>query len=72
MDHRDRTYFGREREDDDQIGFIDERTRAIFGRSCAAEQHVLIQQLRKDEAITEADALLLTVPNQLALSTTRM
>src|SRR5713226_9033858 len=33
MDDRDRTYFGREREVDDQIGFIDERTRAIFGRS---------------------------------------
>jgi alkanesulfonate monooxygenase SsuD/methylene tetrahydromethanopterin reductase-like flavin-dependent oxidoreductase (luciferase family) len=65
MDDRDRTYFGRGREDDDQIGFIDERTRAIFGRSYAAEPHVLIEQLRKDEAITEADTLLLAVPNQL-------
>src|SRR6266571_1348155 len=68
MDHRDRTYFGRGREDDDQIGFIDERTRAIFGRSCAAEPHVLIEQLRKDEAITEADTLLLTIPNQLGVA----
>jgi hypothetical protein len=31
MDDRDRSYFGSGREDDDQIGFIDERTRAIFG-----------------------------------------
>src|ERR1700721_1434730 len=68
MDDRDRTYFGRGREDDDQIGFIDERTRAIFGRSYAAEPDVLIEQLRKDEAITQADTLLLTVPNQLGVA----
>src|SRR5471030_1547253 len=40
MDDRDRTYFGRGREDDDQIGFIDERTRAIFGRSYHRGRHV--------------------------------
>jgi alkanesulfonate monooxygenase SsuD/methylene tetrahydromethanopterin reductase-like flavin-dependent oxidoreductase (luciferase family) len=68
MDDRDRTYFGRGREGDDQIGFIDERTRAIFGRSYAAEPKVLIEQLRKDEAIAEADTLLLTVPNQFGVA----
>jgi hypothetical protein len=67
MDDRDRTYFGHEREADDQIGFIDKRTRAIFGRSYAAEPQVLIEQLAKDEAIAEADTLLLTVPNQLGV-----
>jgi alkanesulfonate monooxygenase SsuD/methylene tetrahydromethanopterin reductase-like flavin-dependent oxidoreductase (luciferase family) len=67
MDDRDRSYFGRGREDDDQIGFIDDRTRAIFGRSYAAEPDVLIDQLKKDEAIAEADTLLLTVPNQLGV-----
>jgi alkanesulfonate monooxygenase SsuD/methylene tetrahydromethanopterin reductase-like flavin-dependent oxidoreductase (luciferase family) len=67
MDDRDRSYFGSGREDDDQIGFIDERTRAIFGRSYAAEPDVLIEQLRKDEAIAVADTLLLTVPNQLGV-----
>src|ERR1700679_1621785 len=68
MDDRDRTYFGSGREDNDQIGFIDEKTRAIFGRSYAAEPDVLIEQLRKDEAIAEADTLLLTVPNQLGVA----
>jgi alkanesulfonate monooxygenase SsuD/methylene tetrahydromethanopterin reductase-like flavin-dependent oxidoreductase (luciferase family) len=68
MDDRDRTYFGSGREDDDQIGFIDDRTRAIFGRSYAAEPDVLIDQLRGDEAIAEADTLLLTVPNQLGVA----
>ena len=55
-------------EGEDQIGFIDERTRAIFGRSYAAEPDALIEQLRKDEAIAEADTLLLTVPNQLGVA----
>jgi hypothetical protein len=41
------------------------KTRAIFGRSYAAEPDVLIEQLAKDEAIAEADTLLLTAPNQL-------
>jgi alkanesulfonate monooxygenase SsuD/methylene tetrahydromethanopterin reductase-like flavin-dependent oxidoreductase (luciferase family) len=68
MDDRDRTYFGRGGEDDDQIGFIDPRTEAIFGRSYAAEPGVLIEQLKKDDAIAEADTLLLTVPNQLGVA----
>src|SRR6201747_1555289 len=67
MDDRDRSYFGSGRENDDQIGFIDERTRAIFGRSYVAEPQVLIEQLKKDEAVAEADTLLLTVPNQLGV-----
>jgi len=68
IDDRDRAYFGGGREEEDQIGFIDPTTRAIFGRSYAAEPDVLIEQLRKDEAITEADTLLLTVPNQLGVA----
>jgi hypothetical protein len=53
---------------EDHVGFIDEKTRAIFGRSYAAEPDVLVEQLKKDEAITEADTLLLTVPNQLGVA----
>lgn len=68
MNDRDRAYFGRGNEGADQIGYIDERTRAIFGRSYAAEPDVLIEQLRADEAIAEADTLLLTVPNQLGVA----
>jgi alkanesulfonate monooxygenase SsuD/methylene tetrahydromethanopterin reductase-like flavin-dependent oxidoreductase (luciferase family) len=63
----DRAYFGRSGDSDDQIGFIDENTRAIFGRSYAAEPDKLIEQLKKDEAIAEADTLLLTIPNQLGV-----
>ncbi|MGA1833319.1 LLM class flavin-dependent oxidoreductase [Rhizobium wenxiniae] len=67
VDDRDRAYFGRGGKEEDSIGFIDEKTRAIFGKSYAAEPDVLIEELRKDEAIAEADTLLLTVPNQLGV-----
>jgi alkanesulfonate monooxygenase SsuD/methylene tetrahydromethanopterin reductase-like flavin-dependent oxidoreductase (luciferase family) len=68
LDDRDRTYFGRGSAEEDKIGFLDENTRAIFGRSYAAEPDILIEQLRKDEAIAEADTLLLTIPNQLGVA----
>jgi len=64
----DRAYFGSGRDEEDKVGFIDANTRAIFGRSYAAEPDVLIEQLKKDEAIAEADTLLLTVPNQLGVA----
>ena len=67
IDARYRAYFGRSGQEGDQIGFLDETTRAVFGRSYAAEPDVLIEQLKKDEAITEADTLLLTIPSQLGL-----
>jgi alkanesulfonate monooxygenase SsuD/methylene tetrahydromethanopterin reductase-like flavin-dependent oxidoreductase (luciferase family) len=66
-DDRDRAYFGRGGEEEDQVGLIHETTRAIFGRSYAAEPDLLVEQLRGDEAIAEADTLLLTVPNQLGV-----
>ncbi|MBB4234245.1 LLM class flavin-dependent oxidoreductase [Rhizobium esperanzae] len=68
VDDRDRAYFGYGNDEDDKIGFIDEKTRAIFGRSYAAEPDALIKQLAEDEAIAEADTLLLTVPNQLGVA----
>jgi alkanesulfonate monooxygenase SsuD/methylene tetrahydromethanopterin reductase-like flavin-dependent oxidoreductase (luciferase family) len=67
VDDRDRAYFGSD-ECQDHFGYIEADTRAVFGRSYAAEPDVLIEQLKKDEAITEADTLLLTVPNQLGVN----
>jgi alkanesulfonate monooxygenase SsuD/methylene tetrahydromethanopterin reductase-like flavin-dependent oxidoreductase (luciferase family) len=67
IDDHDRAYFGRGGESEDQIGFLSENERAIFGRSYAAEPDVLTDELAKDEAIAEADTLLLTVPNQLGV-----
>ena len=67
VDDRDRAYFGHSQGDQDQIGYIDENTRAIFGRSYAAEPAVLVSELAGDTAIEAADTLLLTVPNQLGV-----
>ena len=67
VDDRDREYFGGEAHDQDQVGYIDANTRAIFGRSYAAEPDVLVEMLARDEAIAAADTLLLTVPNQLGV-----
>lgn len=61
----DRAYFGGD-DSSDQIGVIHDM-RAVFGRTYAAEPQRLIEQLRADEAIAEADTLLLTVPNQLGV-----
>ncbi len=67
VDDRDRTYFGSDARDRDQIGYIDANTRAIFGRSYAAEPDVLVKELARDEAIAAADTLLLTVPSTLGV-----
>jgi alkanesulfonate monooxygenase SsuD/methylene tetrahydromethanopterin reductase-like flavin-dependent oxidoreductase (luciferase family) len=63
---KDRMYFGHD-DSEDQIGLLSEKERAIFGRSYAAEPDALIEQLKGDEGIAEADTLLLTVPNQLGV-----
>lgn len=67
-DDTDRRYFlgGAERED--QFGSIEPGSRAVFGRSYAAEPDDLVEQLRRDEAIQAADTLLLTVPTQLGVA----
>jgi alkanesulfonate monooxygenase SsuD/methylene tetrahydromethanopterin reductase-like flavin-dependent oxidoreductase (luciferase family) len=67
VDDRDRAFFGHETNDQDSIGYLDAQTRAIFGRSYAAEPDVLVKQLAEDTAIAAADTLLLTVPNQLGV-----
>ncbi len=67
VNDQDRAYFANNQAQD-QIGFIDDTTRAIFGRGYAAEPEALIPQLQADEAIAEADTLLLTVPNQLGVA----
>jgi alkanesulfonate monooxygenase SsuD/methylene tetrahydromethanopterin reductase-like flavin-dependent oxidoreductase (luciferase family) len=64
----DRSYFGRGGKEEDTIGLLGATTRAVFGRGYAAEPDVLIEELKKDEAIKAADTLLLTVPNQLGVT----
>jgi alkanesulfonate monooxygenase SsuD/methylene tetrahydromethanopterin reductase-like flavin-dependent oxidoreductase (luciferase family) len=65
MNDTDRAYFGRSKSSD-QIGFID-NMQAVFGRTYAAEPETLVAELADDQAIAEADTLLLAVPNQLGV-----
>ena len=67
MDDRDRAYFGRGGESEDSIGLLGDGRRTVFGRTYAAEPDALVEQLKGDEAIAEADTLLLPVPNQLGV-----
>ncbi len=67
VDDRDRAYFGHGQQHGDQIGYLDETTRAVFGRTYAAEPDALVEQLAADTAIAAADTLLLTIPNQLGV-----
>ena len=67
VNDQDRYLFGQEANRKDQIGFIESDKRAIFGRSYAAEPQQLIKELAADEAIMEADTLLLTIPNTLGV-----
>ena len=67
VDDLDFAYFGQEKHDRDQIGFIDSNTRAVFGRSYVSEPEVLVKELAADEAIAAADTLLMTIPNTLGV-----
>lgn len=67
VNDQDRYYFGHEASRDDKFGYIDTNKRAIFGKGYAAEPQQLIDELAKDEAIQEADTLLLTIPNTLGV-----
>lgn len=64
---QDRYFFGQEANRVDTIGMIEHDKRAIFGRSYAAEPEQLIKELAQDEAIREADTLLLTILNTLGV-----
>ncbi|ANH83835.1 alkane 1-monooxygenase [Niabella ginsenosidivorans] len=67
VNDRDRYYFGHEAGRADKTGILEMGRRAIFGRSYAAEPDQLIKELSKDEAIQEADTVLLTIPNTLGV-----
>jgi alkanesulfonate monooxygenase SsuD/methylene tetrahydromethanopterin reductase-like flavin-dependent oxidoreductase (luciferase family) len=67
VNDQDYYFFGHERNKTDQIGYIEPDKRAIFGRGYAAEPDQLIKELAADEAIQEADTILLTIPNTLGV-----
>lgn len=52
--------------DNGGVGWIDDG-QATFGRSYADEPDKLIEDLKKDAALAEADTLMLTIPSQLGV-----
>ena len=68
VNDQDRVYFGHEAIRTDKVGMIEANKRAIFGRSYAAEPEQLVKELAQDEAIQEADTILLTIPNTLGVA----
>lgn len=66
INDQDRYYFGQGKSAD-SFGYIEPEKRAVFGKSYAAEPDQLIKELAQDEAIREADTLLLTIPNTLGV-----
>lgn len=52
----------------DQVGFLAyHRNPTIFGRTFAGEPDKLVKELAEDEAIKEADTVLITIPNTLGV-----
>ncbi len=66
VDDLDRAYFGAQGGAGDQVGYLD-GGRARFGKTYAGEPDRLVAELAKDEAVSAADTLLLTIPNQLGV-----
>jgi len=64
----DRAYFGRESAagSQDQVGHLDGGL-ARFGKSYVGEPASIVEQLRTDAAVHEADTVLVTIPNQLGV-----
>jgi alkanesulfonate monooxygenase SsuD/methylene tetrahydromethanopterin reductase-like flavin-dependent oxidoreductase (luciferase family) len=67
MTEQDHYLFGQGTSRVDKIGMIENDKRAIFGRSYVGEPDQFIAELAQDEAIQEADTLLLTIPNTLGV-----
>lgn len=67
VSEEDRYYFGQQANGSDSFGYIEADKRAVFGRGYAAEPDQLVKELAQDEAIQEADTILLTVPNTLGV-----
>jgi alkanesulfonate monooxygenase SsuD/methylene tetrahydromethanopterin reductase-like flavin-dependent oxidoreductase (luciferase family) len=64
---QDRHYFGQQAKGLIAFGYIEVINARSFGKSYAAEPDQLIKELAEDEAIQEADTLLLTIPNTLGV-----
>lgn len=64
----DRKLFAGSMWDEDSVGYLSyHQNPTIFGKTFAGEPDVIAKQLAQDEAIKEADTLLITIPNTLGV-----
>ncbi|WP_432842035.1 LLM class flavin-dependent oxidoreductase [Dactylosporangium sp. CA-092794] len=68
IDDETRLYFGARsrRDSQDQVGVIDGFT-SRFGRSFIGEPEQIVAELGKDQAVRDADTVMIAVPNQLGV-----
>jgi alkanesulfonate monooxygenase SsuD/methylene tetrahydromethanopterin reductase-like flavin-dependent oxidoreductase (luciferase family) len=64
---RDRENFGYRVGEEDKFGLVGPAA-LVFGRSYIGEPDSLVELLRQDEAVAEADTVLLTSPNELGVA----
>lgn len=64
---QDRQLFGPHGASKDQIGSLGEGRQVTFGKTYAAEPDELIEQLKADKAVMDADTLLITIPNTMGV-----
>lgn len=67
MNDQDSMYFGQQGKGSDSFCYIEPTQRAVFGKGYAAEPDQVIKELAQDEAIQEADTVLLTIPKTLGV-----
>lgn len=64
----DRKLFAGSMWDEDSVGYLSyHQNPTIFGKTFAGEPDVIAKELAQDEAIKEADTLLITIPNTLGV-----
>lgn len=64
----DRKLFAGSMWDEDSVGYLSyHQNPTIFGKTFAGEPDVIAKELSQDEAIKEADTLLITIPNTLGV-----
>lgn len=68
IDEESRHYFGlrAQAESQDQVGILDGAV-SRFGKSYIGEPDKIAEELAKDEAVAEADTLMVTIPNMLGV-----
>lgn len=67
VDDETRRLFALHGESHDQIGSLGEGRQVTFGKTYADEPDRIVEKLKKDKAVMDADTLMLTIPNTMGV-----